>query len=191
MNIMPSSKPYTASPSRQARIDARQELNRLLTLPDVTEQLADCRTEVLIGEQSTWWSKGLSADTPTFLEHAIGGVRRVHLLSAGRRTVVVYDHRGGDDWERRAILQKPDQILASLPKKALFPNLPVTPASPKQIATLRKILELPSELALDELSSIAASRLLDRILLENSISALFGDATRWIEQQAASPEIAA
>lgn len=191
MNIIPSSKPYAASPSRQARIDARQELTRLLALPDIADQLHGCRTEVQVGQQTTWWSKGLSDATPTFLQHSIGGVRRVHILASDGRTVIVYDHRGGDDWERRAILNKPEQILASLPKKAMFPSQPTTPASPKQIATLSKILELAPDVSFDGLSSVAASRLLDRILLENSISALFGDATRWIEQQASSPEIAA
>ena len=191
MNIIPSSKPYTASPSRQARIEARQELTRLLALPEITEQFTDLRTEISVGEQSTWWSKGLSESTPTFLQHSIAGVRRVHILAADHRTVVVYDHRGGDDWERRAILRDPAQILASVPKKALFPTLPVTPASPKQIATLRKILDLPLDAPLDGLSSAAASRLLDRVLLENEISILFGDAARWIEQEASTPIVAA
>lgn len=186
MNIVTSPKPYVASASKLARLDVQREIARLNAVVDPAEQTAGSRLPLEIGGVATFWSRGLSPHTPVFLQHTVSGVKRVHLLSADKCTVGVYDNATAQTWERRALLRTPEDIVASLPKKAFAAEPSTAPASPKQIGALRKMLELSPSIALPPLSSAAASRLIDRFTVERPVVQLYEDFTRWLKEDVAA-----
>lgn len=175
MNIINTTRPYVPKPPKQSRIDALRELTRLETTPDLAAQDIDCRTVVSIGGIPTYWSKGLGAETPIYVQHAIGAIKRIHVIDTASNSVAVYDRTANDTWERRAILDRPEEIAASLPKRAINASGVVQPASPKQIATVRKLLEYPADRPMPLLSATAASRIMDRILTEKIVIELAAD----------------
>jgi hypothetical protein len=184
MNITTTSRPYALNASKQAHFEALHELTRLQSLPDLNAQDSACRTTIQIGETPTHWSKGLNADIPPFLQHTVNGIKRIHVIDVESMTVGVYDRTAPKAWERRALLQAPLEILASLPKKALQDAPANRPATPKQVETIRKLLEFPSDRPLPEISVMAASRILDRILLKSKAIELYSDLKMAIATQA-------
>ena len=185
MNITTTNRPYALNASKQARFEALHELTRLQLISDLNTQDDGCRTTIQIGETPTNWSKGLSPATPPFLQHTVDGIKRVHVIDQESLTVAVYDRTAPKTWERRAILETSVGILASLPKKALQAPPASQPATPKQIATVQKLLELPGDRLMPTLSAQAASRILDRILSETSAVELFGDLKRVLAERQA------
>jgi hypothetical protein len=138
-----------------------------------------CRVPVKMADQTVYFSKGMSPLSPLFTQHSVQGARRVHILSHDGKTVGVFDSRGNDTWERRALLHSPEEILASLPKRAFVAEIPVAPASEKQMAVVRKVLEIPAEEALPQMSSLAAGRLIDRVTVEKAAGPLGEDLESW------------
>jgi len=180
MNIIETNRPYVPPASKQARIDALQELRRLETIPDYADQDRNCRVPVMIQDLTTYWSKGLCADTPLFVQHAIATTKRLHLVDTASSVVGVYDRTERNTWERRALLEDPDEIAASLPNKALNGGAMGDPASVKQIAAIRKLLDMPAERPIPLLSALSASRILDRIVTEKAVKELAADFCRWL-----------
>jgi hypothetical protein len=163
-------------------MDVRNEVERLRTIPDLVDQ-GTGRVPITIGGQETFWSRGLSADSPRFLQHTINGTQRIHILAPDNVSVGVYDCQGKDIWERRAILCASDQILASLPKKAFIPEIPTAPATAKQLTVVRKVLDLPADEPLPPMSLAAASRLIDRVTIERALAVgLLDDLKRWVKE---------
>jgi hypothetical protein len=179
MKILTNNTPYVASPSKMARTQMRQELNRLRNSPDLRAQNEGCRVHVAFADQTVFFSKGLSSESPLFVQHSVQGARRVHILSKDGKTVGVFDSRGSDTWERRALLHFPAEILASLPKRAFVAEIPVVPASEKQIAVVRKVLEIPADEPLPQISSLAAGRLIDRVTVEKAAVQLGDNLESW------------
>jgi hypothetical protein len=175
MNIIENTHPYIPKPARQAQIEARQELQRISAIPDLLQQDRDSRVAITIGGVASWWSRGLSPDTPVFIQHAIGTIKRLHLIDPATTAVGVYDRMAKETWERRAILEKPEAILASLPAKALSERAAGQPASARQVAVVSKLLEIPPDQPMPVLSAISAGRLLDRIVTEKVAVALSAD----------------
>jgi hypothetical protein len=92
----------------------------------------------------------------------------------------VYDSQGRDIWERRALLRESDQILSSLPKRAVVSEIPIVPASEKQVAVLKKVLDLSADEPFPKISSAVASRLIDRVTIERTAAAaLLEDLILW------------
>jgi hypothetical protein len=135
---------------------------------------------LLLADLHTYWSKGLSADTPLFVQHALATTKRLHLVDTASSVVGVYDRTERNTWERRALLENPDEIAASLPSKALNGGAIEDPASVKQIATIRKLLDMPAERPIPPLSALSASRILDRIVTEKAVKELAADFCRWL-----------
>jgi hypothetical protein len=160
----------------------RQELNRIRNISDPRMQTEGARVSVTFSNQTVYFSKGLSSESALFLQHTIQGTRRVHVLSADRNAVAVFDSRGNDAWERRALLRSPDEILASLPKRAFLAEIPVNPATEKQLAVIRKVLEIPAEEQMPMISSAAAGRLIDRVTVEKAVALLLEDLGRWEDE---------
>jgi hypothetical protein len=183
MNITTTTRPYALNASKEARFEALHELTRLQPITDLNTQDDGCRTTIQIGETLTYWSKGLSPATPPFVQHTVNGVKRLHVIDQESLTVAVYDRTAPKTWERRAVLETSVGILASLPKKALQAPPASQPATPKQIATVQKLLELPGDRLMPTLSVQAASRILDRILSETSAVELFGDLKRLLAER--------
>ena len=182
MNITTNPAPYVPSPGKLSRIEAMQELTRLASIPDLRAQDSDCLTEVPFGGLKTYWSRGLGEDVPPFLTHSVKGVKRFHILAADRQTVAVYDRPAPKNLERRALLEDPAEIAASLPQKALNPDVAPKAATDKQIGLLRKVLELPADYHLPVISSLAASRIIDRIMNEGTVALLADDIQAWVAQ---------
>lgn len=180
MNINNTTRPYIPPPGKQSRIDALKELRRIESIPDLADQDRESRVPIMIRGLSTYWSQGLCAETPHFVQHAIGLTKRIHLIDTASSTVGVYDRTGKDSWERRAILEKPEEIGASLPRKALNGGAIGEPASANQIATVRRLLDLPPDRPMPPLSAITASRILDRIVSEKAVIELGLDFQRWL-----------
>ena len=175
MHIIENTHPYIPKPAKQAQVEARQELQRIAATPDLLQQDRGARVTITIGGVATWWSQGLSPDTPVFIQHAIGTVKRIHLIDPATLAVGVYDRMAKETWERRAILERPEEILASLPAKALSERAAGQPASARQIAVVSKLLEIPADQPVPRLSAIAAGRLLDRIVTEKVVIVLSAD----------------
>ena len=180
MNIIDTTRPYTPPPGKQAKIDALQELHRIGSIADLADQDRDSRVPIQIGDLTTYWSKGLGANTPLFVQHPIELTKRIHLYDTASSSVAVYDRTGKNVWERRGILNKPDEIAASLPRKALSGCGIGEPASLKQVATVRKLLDLPADRPMPAMSALSASRILDRIVTEKSVVELGADFQRWL-----------
>jgi hypothetical protein len=72
-------------------------------------------------------------------------------------------------------------ILAALPKRAMAPPSAEAVASPRQLATLRKILDLPVDHELPALHATAVSLLIDRIVLAKILPPLATDFETWIK----------
>jgi hypothetical protein len=180
MKILTNPAPYVPSPSAVARSDIRLELRRLASIPDLMGQDSACRgNAVEFGGTTVYFSKGISVNSPLFVQHTTQGVKRVHILSPDRNIVGVFDNRGRDAWERRALLRSASEILTSLPKRAFVTDTLPVQASEKQMAVVRKILEVPAEEALPVISSRAAGRLIDRITVEKAAAELAEDLIRW------------
>jgi hypothetical protein len=180
MKILPNNTPYVASPSKMARTQMRQELNRLRDISDLRLQNEGARAAVEFAGQTVFFSRGLSAESPLFVQHTVQGSRRVHILSKDNKNVGVFDSRGNDTWERRALLYFSAEILASLPKRAFLADVPVAPASEKQIAVVRKVLEIPADEPLPLISSLAAGRLIDRVTVEKAAFLLAENLESWL-----------
>jgi hypothetical protein len=180
MNIIDANRPYLQAPAKQSRIDALQELGRIETIPNFADQDRESSVMVMIRDLATYWAKGLGAETPLFVQHTAGVTKRVHLIDSASLMVAVYDCTGKDTWERRAILEDPEVIRASLPKRALSNASLGQPASLKQIAAVRKLLELPADRPMPALSAMSASRIMGRIVAENSVKELAADFRRWL-----------
>jgi len=183
MTIIKDISTYVPSPSRFARFEVRQELDRLQKL-DPTKQIEGLRTAAEIGGVMTYWSKGLSKGTPAFLEHSTGpstGVKRVHIFLKEESAIAVYDRREKATWERRALLPltDPERILSSIPKKALVGESTASLATPSQLAVVRKNLEMSLDEQLAPLAAAAVSRLIDRLTCERDLVELYADARDW------------
>jgi hypothetical protein len=179
MKIVTNNTPYVASPSKMARTQMRQELNRLRNTRDLSMQDEGCRVPVKIGDQTVYFSKGIAPDSPLFLQHTVQGTRRVHILSKDSETIAVFDGRGNDTWERRALLRSPGEILASLPKRAFVVDIPTVPATENQLDVIRRVLEIPAEETMPVISIRAAGRLIDRVTVEKAAVQLAEDLVRW------------
>jgi len=182
MKILTAITPYVASPSRVAQTQMRQELNRLKNIPDLSAQNEGCRVSAKFAEQTVFFSRGLAPESPLFVQHSLQGTRRVHILSRDCKTVGVFDSRGNETWERRALLYFPGEILASLPKRSFVVDIPLVPASEKQMAVIRKVLEIPAEEPLPQISGLAAGRLIDRVTVEKAAFLLAEDLERWLAE---------
>jgi hypothetical protein len=56
------------------------------------------------------------------------------------------------------------------------------PASEKQMAVIRKVLEIPANEPLPPVSSLAAGRLIDRVTVEKAAVSLAEDLERWLTE---------
>jgi len=171
---------YSPSPSRLAKADVAQELERLRQLAPA-DQVQGLRIPIRLGATTTYWSRGLSANNPPFVQHSpspSSGVKRVHLLLED--AVAVYDSHGKNSWERRAFLPRanPEAILASLPKRALAAELSPAPATAAQLSVIKKNLGIDDE-SLPILTAAAVSRMIDRLSCERDIIELVIDAKEW------------
>jgi hypothetical protein len=178
-----STSAYIPSPSRLAKVEVRQELDRLQKL-DLNKQIEGLKTAVEIGGIMTYWSKGLSKNTPAFLEHGTGpstGVKRIHIYLHEEAAITVYDRREKATWERRALLPlaDPERILASIPKKSLLGEATLALATPSQLAVIRKNLEMNIDEQFVPLAAAAVSRLIDRLTCERDLVELYTDAKDW------------
>ena len=172
---------YIPSASRHAFTEVKMELARMLGL-SLSEQIAAAaRHPVEIGGSTTYWSRGISKDTPPFVQHSLSpssGVKRVHILLED--AVTVYDRQDQRTWERRALIQRSESqaILASLPRKALSSEVSTALATPAQLAVIAKNIGVNAE-SLPTLAAAVVSRLIDRLTCERDIAELVIDARDW------------
>ena len=192
MNINKEIKgPYAPSPSKLMRADIKQEFERLKRL-DLKDQVVGLREPVEIGTATVYFSKGISKESPVFLEHtprSSDGLKRIHILVES--AVAVYDKVDRDNYQRRALLSldNPEAILASLPAKALKEEISTSLASPSQLNVIRKNLGIPADEPLPPMSSAAISRIIDRMMTERDLPALLADTNDWA--RVATPSLAA
>ena len=63
----------------------------------------------------------------------------------------------------------PAEIVVRLPKRAFVADIAPVPASEKQMAVIRKVLEIAANEPLPPVSSLAAGRLIDRVTVGKAV----------------------
>lgn len=183
MKILPAPERFELTASRQKQFDALEALQRLVAERDLSAQATSVRQTVLIANVPTYWSRPFEAEGLPYLTTMSDGIHRLFLVDPGSLTVALYDG-GRATWRRRVLTRRPEMILAALPRRAL--TLPVTDGttSARQLATLRKVLDLPVDHELPALHPAAVSTVIDRVVLGKVIPPLVADFQSWMEADA-------
>jgi hypothetical protein len=66
------------------------------------------------------------------------------------------------------------------PQAAFLAEIPVVPAGDKQIAVVRKVLEIPADEPMAPISSLTVGRLIDRVTVEKAAFLLGKDLESWL-----------
>jgi hypothetical protein len=176
--VTPAEDTYQPKLPRLAKGQALAELHRLGQLP-LAEQERECIREILIVGTTTRWSRPLNRDAVPFKN--IRGTKSHRLLIWDDETSSLAAYQSvpeNNEWLRILFTADPAAILAEMPKNMLSGSVPQRTATEAQIAALRKLLELPATVEMPTLHITAASRLMDRILIENTVATLSSDLTR-------------
>lgn len=181
MTIVTSSAPLVVHPSRAAKAEALTELKRLESI-SLSQQADEGRQVILIANVPTYWTVPVSPSLPAFIASTTGRDRRL-ILRASDGNFAIYEGNGSQ-WARRALTQRPDFLLAVLPRRALTPADPQSVATAKQLAAIRKFLDLSADSPLPPLHSVAVGRLIERILIERYLPEVVADLHRWVEERA-------
>lgn len=176
--VTPAEETYKPKLPRLAKGQALAELHRLGLLP-LAEQERECIREIVIAGTTTRWTRPLNRDAVPFKN--IRGAKSHRLLIWDDQTSSLgayYAVPANNEWRRVLFTADPAAILAEIPKTMFSGSVPQRTATEAQVAALRKLLELPATVEMPTLHIAAASRLMDRILIENTVATLRSDLTR-------------
>lgn len=185
MKIIHANEPFKLSPSRQAQADALAALHAHMREPNLAIQVQAARQPITIGDVVTYWSIPVVAGLPPYVTTMSGGARRLLIASADKSDFAIYDG-GGDLWRCCVVTRRPEIILASLPRRALLPPPPNAEATSRQLATMRKLLDMPPDKELPRLHAAVVSRVIERFVVERSLPALVADFNQWLEDREAT-----
>lgn len=180
MKILPVTEPFELTKSRRKHCDALEALQRLINKPDLTTQAQSAREVVRIGGVPTYWSPSFAGGLSPYISTVSNGAQRLFVVDPTHLNVALYEG-GRDTWTRRMLTTRPEMILAALPKRAMALPSAEAVASPRQLTTLRKILDLPVDHELPALHAAAVSLLIDRIVLAKILPPLVTDFEAWLK----------
>lgn len=180
MKILPATEIFQLTKSRRKQFDALEALQRFIKKDTLAAQAQDVRQTVMIGGVPTYWSPPFVAEAPPYITTMSEGIKRLFLVDPKTLNVALYEG-GGDLWQRRVLTQQPEMILAALPRRALSMPAGDEVASARQLATLRKVLDLPVDHELPILHSAAVSLVIDRVVLTKALMPIAADFEAWIK----------
>lgn len=180
MKILPVTEPFELTESRRKHCDALEALHRLIKEPDLATQAQSAREVVRIGGVPTYWSPPFAEGLPPYISTVSNGAQRMFVVDLTHLNVALYEG-ARDLWARRMLTARPEMILSALPKRAMVLPMAEAVASPRQLATLRKILDLPADHELPPLHATAVSALIDRVVLAKILPPLVTDFEAWIK----------
>lgn len=180
MNIFPAIEPFELSPSRRARRDAFSILDRAARDTDLAIQAQNLHHEAVIGGIPTRWSRLPYDGAPSYIATKEGGIDRIVILDTGSLNVGIFD--GHDDvWRRRVLTCLPGLVLAALPKASFSPFDSRAIASPIQLHTILRLLNLPPTVPLPRLHAAVASMVIQQIVFAKVFVKLVSDFRTWTE----------
>lgn len=181
MKIFPVTEPFQLNPSRSKRRDAHAILQRAARdVGNLATQALNAHNVVIIGGVPTYWSPLPYKGAPSYISTKDGGIERLIFLDTDPLNVGIFD--GIEDlWRRRVLTCLPELVLATLPKSAFKPFDDQAIASPVQLATILRLLNLPPGLSLPRLHATVASLIIQRFVFADVFPKLVDDFHIWTE----------
>jgi len=178
LGVIPAEETYQAKPAKLAKGQALTELNRLGQMP-LAAQSQECVLEITIAGTPTHWTRPIGRDAVPYKNSRSSKGRRLLIWDASTASIAVYESvPANNEWRRVLFTSDPAMILAELPKSMLSASDAKRAATDAQLSALRKLLDLPANASIPPLHISAASRLMDRILIENTVTTLRLDLNR-------------
>lgn len=177
MSVTPSEGTYQSKASRLAKAHALTELHRLGALP-LPEQEKESRIEIKIGGVLTRWTRPVARDAIPHRSIRTGQLSRLAIYDEPSQSVALYELAAPRDWRRLLFTSDPAEMLAALPKRITDAWAPNRAATVNQMTALRKILEIDDTTELPPLHFSAASRIMERVLIEGTVATLRLDLNR-------------
>lgn len=180
MTIIHANEPIELSRNQTARRAAHAILQRAARETDVATQASNAHDVVVIGGVPTKWSPPPYEGAPRYIATMDGGNERFIFIDPDPLNVAIFDGRD-DLWRGRVLTCLPELVLAVLPKPAVMPFGSNAIASPAQLATILRLLNLPPSLSLPRLHTTVASLIIQRIVFAKIFPKLVADFRAWTE----------
>jgi hypothetical protein len=180
MKISTAIEPFPLSPSQRARRNAFAILNRAARDTDLATQAQNLHHVSEIGGISTRWSRLPYEGAPSYIATKDGGIDRIILMDTGSLNVGIFDGHQ-DLWRRRVLTCLPELVLATLPKASFAPFDSRAIASPIQLNTIIRLLNLPPTVPLPRLHAAVASLVIQQIVFSKVFVKLVSDFRTWTE----------
>lgn len=177
MSVIPAEGTYQSKASRLSKTHALTELHRLGALP-LPEQEKESRIEIRIGGVITRWTRPVARDAIPHRSIRTGPLPRLAIYDHQTESVALYERTAPREWKRLLFTSEPAEMLAALPKRITDDWAPDRTATPSQLAAIRKLLEIPPATDLPPLHFAAASRIMERVLIEGTVTTLRLDLNR-------------
>lgn len=166
---LPSSSPASTVPRNPvAHGEVLAALGRLATT-SLAQQARDTRLEISLDGVPTYWRRPVSAVVPAFQVFSRGD--KAHLQIWHRKDQALLQFLRGPDsrWALDRRITAAADMIPMMPVSAFVLPEGEAEATPAQLEALRRMLQLSSEQKLPRLHRLAATRLLDRLLLEPAL----------------------
>lgn len=180
MQISPATAPFELTQSRRKQCDNLEALHRLISTGDLAAQAQGARHIISIHGIPTYWSPSFAPGLSPYISTVLNGAQRLFLVDCAHRHVALYEG-AREHWTRRVLTDRPELILSALPRRAMTPPSADAVASPRQLATLLKILDLPANHELPALHAASVSLLIDRVVLAKILPPIVADFEAWIK----------
>ena len=180
MQISPATAPFQLTQNRRKQCDNLEALHRLINTGDLAAQAQSARHIIPIRGITTYWSPSFAPGLSPYISTVLNGAQRLFLIVPAHLHVALYEG-ARDHWTRRMLTDNPEMILSALPKRAMAPPSADAVASPRQLATLLEILDLPANHELPALHAASVSLLIDRVVLAKILPPNVADFVTWIK----------
>ena len=180
ITIITSRQPFQVATGRLAQSKLVTALKQFGDL-DLEAQASGARRAITLSGVTTYWTEPFTPGLPPYILLKQTQNLRVFLLGDDNESIGVYDG-AKKDWERRAIGRSPEWVHAVLPKRAFGAPDSAALATPRQLSTIRRVLNLAPDFEIPPLHIASASRLLDCVTFEKILPELVEDFSGWLTE---------